>query len=80
MKLSASGALKEVTVIGRRNELGVQGSQMSAIEVPVEQIKNIPTLFGENDLIKALQLLPGVQSGTEGSAVCTCVAADPTKT
>lgn len=68
VKLDASIALKEVTVIGRRSELGVKGSQMSAIEVPVEQIKNIPSLFGENDLIKALQLLPGVQSGTEGSA------------
>lgn len=68
VKLSASGALKEITVIGRRNELGVQGSQMSAIEVPIEQIKTLPALFGENDLIKALQLLPGVQSGTEGSA------------
>lgn len=68
IKLDASISLKEVTVVGRRNELGVSGSQMSAIEVPIEQIKNIPTLFGENDLIKALQLLPGVQSGTEGSA------------
>lgn len=68
IKLNSSISLKEVTVVGRRNELGVQGSQMSAIEVPIEQIKNIPTLFGENDLIKALQLLPGVQSGTEGSA------------
>lgn len=68
IRLSSSISLKEVTVIGRRSELGVQGSQMSAIEVPIEQIKNIPTLLGENDLIKALQLLPGVQSGTEGSA------------
>ena len=68
VKLSSAISLKEVTVISRRNELGVQGSQMSAIEVPVEQIKNIPTLFGENDLLKTLQLLPGVQSGTEGSA------------
>lgn len=66
--MDASIALREVTVVGRRNEMGVQGTQMSAIEVPIEQIKNIPTLFGENDLIKALQLLPGVQSGTEGSA------------
>ena len=68
VRLDASIALKEVTVVGRRNELGVKGSQMSAIDVPIEQIKNIPSLFGENDLIKALQLLPGVQSGTEGSA------------
>ena len=68
VKLEASITLSEVTVVGRRSEQGVHSSQMSAIEVPIEQIKNIPSLFGENDLIKALQLLPGVQSGTEGSA------------
>lgn len=68
VSLSSQNTLQEVTVVGHRSETGVRGSQMSAIEVPVGQIKNIPTLFGENDLIKALQLLPGVQSGTEGSA------------
>ena len=41
-------------------------SQMSAIEVPVEQIKLVPVIFGETDVLKAIQLLPGVQSGTEG--------------
>lgn len=66
--LDQDNMLEEVTVIGHRSEMGVAGSQMSAVEVPIAQIKNIPTLFGENDLIKALQLLPGVQSGTEGSA------------
>ncbi len=66
--LTMHNVLDEVTVVGYRSELGVKGSQMSAIEVPVSQIKNIPTLFGENDIIKAIQLLPGVQSGTEGSA------------
>ncbi len=68
IRLSLDNMLEEVTVIGHRSEMGVTGSQMSAVEVPITQIKNIPTLFGENDLIKALQLLPGVQSGTEGSA------------
>ncbi len=68
IRLDQDNMLEEVTVIGHRSEMGVTGSQMSAVEVPITQIKNIPTLFGENDLIKALQLLPGVQSGTEGSA------------
>ena len=36
-------------------------------EVPIAQIKTVPTLFGEADLVKALQLLPGVQAGSEGS-------------
>ncbi len=59
--------LDEVTLVGNRNEIGVRGTQMSAIEVPIAQIKNIPALVGEVDIIKALQLLPGVQSGSEGA-------------
>src|SRR5439155_15708488 len=38
-------------------------TRMSTIELPAEQIKKIPALFGETDVLKALQLLPGVQSG-----------------
>lgn len=68
VRLSLNNTLQEVTVIGNRSETGVKGTQMSAIEVPINQIKSVPTLFGENDLIKAIQLLPGVQAGTEGSA------------
>ena len=68
IRLNESTELKEVTVIGNRKELGVQGSQMSAIEIPISQIKSVPSLFGETDVIKALQLLPGVKAGTEGSA------------
>ncbi len=68
IKLLQSTELSEVTVLGNRKELGVQGSQMSAIEVPISQIKSVPALFGETDVIKALQLLPGVKAGTEGSA------------
>ncbi len=68
IRLDTSNELKEVTVIGHQTDLGVRGTQMSAIEVPIAQIKAIPTLFGETDVLKALQLLPGVQGGTEGSA------------
>ncbi|MDD2284840.1 MAG: TonB-dependent receptor [Paludibacter sp.] len=59
--------LQEITVIGHQRITGVQSAQMSAVEVPISQIKSVPTLFGEADLVKALQLLPGVQSGSEGS-------------
>ena len=60
--------LSEVTVTGRAIENHVKGAQMSTIELPVTQLKKVPAMFGETDVIKALQLLPGVQSGTEGSA------------
>lgn len=68
IRLTLQNTLQEVVVTGHHSETGVRGSQMSAVEVPIAQIKNIPSLLGENDIIKALQLLPGVQSGTEGSA------------
>lgn len=60
--------LSGATVTASRSEIGVRGTQMSAIEIPVHQIKHVPALAGEVDVIKAVQLLPGVQSGTEGSA------------
>jgi hypothetical protein len=64
--LTESNVLQEVTVTASPHETGVRGTQMSAIHVPVAQLKAVPSLLGESDLIKALQLLPGVQSGTEG--------------
>jgi hypothetical protein len=67
IRLKESITLQEITVTGHQKITGVQSTQMSAVEVPIAQIKTVPTLFGEADLIKALQLLPGVQAGSEGS-------------
>ena len=68
ISLIQSNQLNEVTVTARAMESNVKGTQMSTIELPVTQLKKVPAMFGETDVIKALQLLPGVQSGTEGSA------------
>ncbi len=57
--------LEEVTVSEQRQTN--PPAQMSVVRLPIAQIKQIPTLLGEKDVIKALQLLPGVQKGTEGS-------------
>lgn len=38
-----------------------------AVTLPVEEIRKLPAFLGEVDVIKALQLLPGVQAGTEGA-------------
>ena len=64
--LNESNVLQEVIITASSRESGVKGSQMSAINLPITQIKSVPSLLGENDLIKTLQLLPGVQAGTEG--------------
>ncbi len=41
-------------------------TRMSVVQVPVRQIESAPVLMGEVDVLKTLQLLPGVQSGSEG--------------
>ena len=60
--------LSEVQVYGTRHNFGVQSSQMSAIAVSADQIRKMPTLLGEADVLKSLQRLPGVQSSGEGRA------------
>lgn len=41
-------------------------ARMSTIDVPIVQIKKIPAFLGEKDVLKVLQLMPGVQKGSEG--------------
>ena len=58
--------LSEVTL--EDNRLNVESSRTSVISISKEEIKNVPQLFGELDLIKAIQLMPGIQSGNEGTS------------
>lgn len=46
----------------------VENTQMSQIDVPISTVRKMPVLFGEVDVLKTIQLLPGVQSGTEGTS------------
>lgn len=64
-KLKGSKLLQEVTVTEQRIQ-HVESSQTSIVELPMEQVKAVPVIFGETDIIKVVQLLPGVQSGGEG--------------
>ena len=67
VELSMSSAeIAEVTIVGE--ETVVERTQTSVVEIPVQQIKSMPALLGEVDVLKAIQLLPGVQSGGEGSS------------
>lgn len=68
IQLSQDIALDEVVVVAEELKTIEEQSQMSTINVPVAQIKKIPALMGEVDVLKALQLLPGVQSGGEGQS------------
>lgn len=63
--LKSSEELKEAVVVARK-DAGLQSMYLGSIDVPIQQIKQAPTLLGETDVLKSLQLLPGVQGGNEG--------------
>lgn len=66
--LSQHNQISEVEVLGHSRDFGVVNSQMGAINLPINQVKLTPTLFGEADVLKTLQKLPGVQAGSDGNA------------
>lgn len=59
---------QEVIVTARKRDNNVKTAQMGKINLPIEQIKSIPAFLGEVDLLKVVQLLPGVRNAGEGSA------------
>src|SRR5664279_4257184 len=68
IELKANIVLNEVTVTADRQEKQSESVKMSTINLQPVQIKNVPSLLGEKDVLKVLQLMPGVQKGSEGSS------------
>jgi hypothetical protein len=67
--VSANSEIGEVVVKGSKTQKKVSEEvQMSTIEIPIKTIKDIPAFMGEKDVLKVLQLMPGVQSGSEGQS------------
>lgn len=60
--------LGEVIVSAERTEKIQESSRMGTFDIPLYQIKKMPAMMGEADVIKVLQLLPGVHGGSEGSS------------
>ncbi|MDQ3018093.1 MAG: carboxypeptidase-like regulatory domain-containing protein, partial [Bacteroidota bacterium] len=70
VNLSPGIAMEEVVVEAKSEEEddNVESTSMGRVNLPIEQIKIIPALLGEIDILKVIQLLPGVSSAGEGSA------------
>ncbi|SIS70963.1 Outer membrane receptor for ferrienterochelin and colicins [Belliella pelovolcani] len=68
VQLLADGLLDEFVVSAEQMDPIQEVTRMGTINVPIKQIKELPALMGEVDVFKVLQLLPGVQSGTEGAS------------
>ncbi len=63
-----SAALQEVVVFNKKKDGNVKNAQMGKVDLSINQIRSIPAFLGEVDILKAIQLLPGVQSAGEGNA------------
>lgn len=64
VQLPAALNLKTVVVKSEKNDQLLTGK----IDLPIDNVKKLPAILGEVDLIKAIQLLPGVKSGNEGGS------------
>lgn len=65
---SGSTDLNVVEISAEREDENVRSTEMSVAKINMKEIENIPVLFGERDILKTIQLLPGVKSGGEGNA------------
>jgi TonB dependent receptor/CarboxypepD_reg-like domain/TonB-dependent Receptor Plug Domain len=65
---SATSQLQEVVVSANRNDANVSKPLMGVQKLSVTEIRDIPVIFGEKDILKTIQLLPGVQSAGDGNS------------
>jgi hypothetical protein len=63
---SADLAVFEVSAV--KEDENLRSNDIGVTKVDIKEIESIPVLFGERDVMKTLQLMPGVKSGGEGSA------------
>ena len=66
--LSKAYSNSEVIVYSKRRDANVKNAQMGKVDLSMTQIRNIPAFMGEVDLLKAIQLIPGVRNAGEGNA------------
>jgi hypothetical protein len=60
--------LEEIVISDERLVDAVNSTQMSSTRMNIAQIKRVPVIFGEVDLMKVIQFLPGIKTGTEATA------------
>jgi len=63
-----SKTIDEVVITAKRKNENVIKAEMSTMKLQAKEIKKIPAFMGEVDVIKAIQLMPGVQASSEGSS------------
>ncbi len=64
IRLHPSILMKDINIVNSHSD--ADRAQMDFVDIPIEQVKAMPTLLGEADIIRTYQKTPGVQSGEEG--------------
>lgn len=65
---SAAIQATEVVVMGERTDKNVKSTEMSKINIGIEEVKKLPAFMGEVDILKTIQLMPGVKGSGDGNA------------
>jgi hypothetical protein len=69
VRLASEGStLKEVKVQAQRSDANVTSAQTGIVQLDVKEISKIPVLMGEKDILKTMQLLPGIISAGDGNS------------
>jgi hypothetical protein len=66
--LKSGIVMDEIEITAEEEDKNVSSTEMGTVKLQVDQIKKLPSLFGEIDILKTIQLLPGVLSAGEGSS------------
>ena len=68
IKLESKSILTQEVNVSAERKKNIESTNVSQIRLDVQKVKQMPALMGEVDILKTIQLLPGVQSGGEGSS------------
>lgn len=60
--------LQEVVVVAKQENENVTNTEMSVVSLNMKEIRKVPVLLGEQDILKSIQLLPGVSASSESSS------------
>ena len=64
----SANQLEVFEVSAEKEDENIRSTEMSVTKIDMKEIESIPVLFGERDIMKTIQLMPGVATGGEGSA------------
>lgn len=66
LDLMSGEELDEVVIKGDADDANIRSTDMGIVKLDIKEIEAIPVLFGEQDILKTLQLMPGISTGGEG--------------